>query len=61
MLVEDFDNDDITDYTDVGIMVNYKDFLNASRGSGDGFELSTIVGYYLGLLSMDYYQKIRLR
>ncbi len=55
--VESFDNGDITDFTDVGIMVNYKDFLNANRSTGDGFELSTIVGYYLGLLSMDYYQR----
>lgn len=55
--VSKFDSDDVKDFSDVGILLNYSDFFNPNNGVGvDKLELATVLGYYFGLLNMTYVQ-----
>lgn len=52
--VADYSLSDVTELTDIGIVYNKSDFLRNARGLGStGFELSRIMGQYLGLYTME--------
>ena len=52
--VSSFGKADMTDFSEVGILINFRDFFNPaySVDPSESLELSTIIGYYLGLKSM---------
>lgn len=53
--VDGFTAADVTDFRDVAIMLNYEGVLNVnSMEKDDATELATILGYYLGLKTMQY-------
>lgn len=48
--VDEFTADDVSDYSEVGVMINYSEFLAPNSWSSNTFESATPLALYLGLL-----------